>query len=183
MLMFVWLCVSYLGIIVNLCLGNVQEIFVVLFSEYVDVVVLIEVEVCFGLFLEELVNLCICVLLFCQYFWCECNEGVLLEEFDQQIMVLCEFGLIICCIFDCVCVEQGVQLWVLLELDSWEVVIEVVVVELGVGVVFFLEVGNDLWVCVVLLVGFELINCYLIGCLEKCCGLWVIRVFLELVVV
>ena len=58
--------------------------------------------------------------------------------------------------------------------------VEAVAAELGVGVVSSLEVGNDPRVRAVPLVGPELTNRHLIGCLEKRRGLRVIRAFLEL---
>ena len=132
---------------------------------------LTEVEARPGLFLEELVNSRICALLPRQHPWCERNEGVPLEELDQQIMVLREPGSITRRTFDRACAEQGVQPRVLLELDSREAVTEVV---------SSLEVGNDPRVRAVPLVGPELTNRHLIGCLEKRRGLRVIRAFLEL---
>ncbi|WP_239378202.1 LysR substrate-binding domain-containing protein, partial [Pseudomonas aeruginosa] len=171
---------SYPGITVNLRLGNAQETLAALLSEHVDVAVLTEVEARPGLFLEELVNSRICALLPRQHPWCERNEGVPLEELDQQIMVLREPGSITRRTFDRACAEQGVQPRVLLELDSREAVTEAVAAELGVGVVSSLEVGNDPRVRAVPLVGPELTNRHLIGCLEKRRGLRVIRAFLEL---
>lgn len=171
---------SYPGITVNLRLGNAQDTLAALLSEHVDVAVLTEVEARPGLFLEELVNSRICALLPRQHPWCERNEGVPLEELDQQIMVLREPGSITRRTFDRACAEQGVQPRVLLELDSREAVTEAVAAELGVGVVSSLEVGNDPRVRAVPLVGPELTNRHLIGCLEKRRGLRVIRAFLEL---
>ncbi len=101
-------------------------------------------------------------------------------QLDQQIMVLREPGSITRRTFDRACAEQGVQPRVLLELDSREAVTEAVAAELGVGVVSSLEVGNDPRVRAVPLVGPELTNRHLIGCLEKRRGLRVIRAFLEL---
>uniref|UniRef100_UPI0004F2A35E LysR family transcriptional regulator n=1 Tax=Pseudomonas aeruginosa TaxID=287 RepID=UPI0004F2A35E len=83
---------SYPGITVNLRLGNAQETLAALLSEHVDVAVLTEVEARPGLFLVELVNSRICALLPRQHPWCERNEGVPLEELDQQIMVLRDPG-------------------------------------------------------------------------------------------
>lgn len=97
-------------------------------------------------------------------------------------MVLHEPGSITRHIFGRAYASQGVQSRVLLELDSREAVTKAVVAELGVGVVFFLEVGNNPRVRAMPLVDPELTNYHLINYLEKRRGLRVTKASPELAV-
>ncbi|WP_025804765.1 LysR substrate-binding domain-containing protein [Pseudomonas chlororaphis] len=170
----------YPGVTVNLRLGNAQETLAALLSEHADVAVLTEVEPRKGLHLQSLGESRICALVPQGHPWLAEPEGVRLERLDQVIMVLREPGSITRRTFDTACAQAGINPKVLLELDSREAVTEAVAAQLGVGVVSSLELSPDPRVRTLPIIGEELLNRHMLGCLERRRELRLIQAFLGL---
>jgi aminoethylphosphonate catabolism LysR family transcriptional regulator len=170
----------YLGITVNLRLGNAQETLAALLSEHADVAVLTEVEPRSGLHLQALDESRICALVPAHHPWATLPEGIRLAQLHDEIMVLREPGSITRRTFDDACHAANVAPRVLLELDSREAVTEAVAAQLGIGVVSSVEVSRDPRVQAIPLHGDGLVNRHLLGCLQRRRSLRLIEAFFEL---
>lgn len=155
----------YPGVVVNLRLGNAQETLAALLSEHADVAVMTEVEPRKGLRLQEMTPSQICALVPVGHPLA--GTRIDINQLDQQIMVLREPSSITRRTFDKACERAGVQPRVLLELDSREAVTEAVAAELGIGIVSSVELSHDPRVIAVPIVGEDLTNRHMIGCLER----------------
>lgn len=173
-------CVCYFKVELLIKLGNLVQLLVDLVNYVIDVVVLVSFndDVCF--YVVFYVDYVVVLFVYCSYLFYQC-EVVLLVELDQQLLIMWEQGFIMWLVLEQVLQQVGVQLQVVMEIGSCEVLCEVVVWGLGLGVVFEVEFILDECFCMVCIVGDFVFMYIYVYCLVECCEGCLVGFFMKIV--
>lgn len=109
-------------------------------------------------------------------------DVIMLYELVGELLLMCELGLMMCCVFEDVMVVVGLMLCIVMDIGSCEVLCEVVMCGFGVGMVLKVEYVFDEWLWLLCIDG-DLVEIYIyVCCLSEWCGSWLVVLFFDVVV-